>query len=483
MSTSLHDAWVRPGGLPTWPFTALLVAFPVWWLMGLGTLIWPLLALVMFAYLLCHGDVRAPRGFGLWLLFLLWLTFSASQLDTLGRGVGFAYRLALYLACTVIFLYVYNLRVRDLTRFVLVRLTVFFAVVVVGGYLGLLLPTLTVRTPLSYVMPGGLLANELVREIVIVGTTQFNPDAWAYRDPRPSAPFLYTNNWGNAYSILLPLVVTYLVTLRGTRLFKPVLVLTVASVAPAFLTLNRGMFLGLGIAAVVIAVRHAWHGNARALLGVTAVGVLGVVAYQVLSVGDRLDTRLESSGTNESRLTVYEETISRTLASPWFGYGAPRPAETAGVPPAGTQGQVWMVLFSHGFIGLALFLGWFLFLVMRSFRRTDLMGVTYNAVLVVLLVEIFYYGLLVHGLALAMIVAAVALRPAQEPPPTALRHWSDNEHPRRHPGQPGPVQGHGDRAQLPGGARRAEATRSSSVTAGGAGRDRLPPGSGVGPHH
>ncbi|WP_109472586.1 O-antigen ligase family protein [Ornithinimicrobium cavernae] len=396
--------------LPTWPITALLVGFPVWWVLGIGTLAWPLAALVMAAYLARVGDVHVPRGTGLWLLFLVWMSFSVLQLESLTSVVGFGYRWALYVACTVIFVYLYNLRVPDVSEFLLRRLTVFFAVVVAGGFLGLLLPTLTVRTPLSYLLPAGLLSNDLVREIVIVGTTQFNPDAWTYRDPRPSAPFQYTNNWGNAYSILLPLVVTYLFKLRGTRAFMPVIMLAAASVIPAFLTLNRGMFLGLGVAALVVALRHALHGNGRALLGVVAASAIGLLLFRVLPVTERLDTRLESSGTNESRLTVYTETIAETIRSPWFGYGAPRPAEASGVPPLGTQGQLWMVMFSHGFVGVALFVAWFIVLIVRTFRRATLLGITYNAVLVVALVEIFYYGFLVQGLVLTMMVAAVALR-------------------------------------------------------------------------
>lgn len=399
--------------LPRWPLTILLAAFPLWWVMGLGTLIWPLLSVVMVHYLVRRGDIRVPRGFGIWLLFLLWVVLSVVGLDSATRLIGFTYRLAMYGACTIIFIYVYNLSAKKLTDYILGVITLFFAAVVAGGYLGLALPTLTIKTPLSYVLPGFLLSNDLVREIAIVGTTQFNPDAWAYRDPRPSAPFLYTNNWGNAYSILLPLVASYLIRCRGTRRFWPVLLLIIASFPPAFLTLNRGMFLGLGIAALVMAWRYLRIGDPRGLFAVILGSVVAVGAFIVLPISERLDTRLESSGTNESRLTVYTETIMRTAQSPFLGFGAPRPAEAVGVPHAGTQGQVWMVLFSHGYVALFLFLLWFVFLVTRTRTRGDLPGITCHAVLVVTLVEVFYYGILVHGLALVMIVAGLALHPSE----------------------------------------------------------------------
>lgn len=410
LGTRRQTATDRPP-LPRWPLTALLAPFPLWWLAGLGTLIWPAAGVVMAVLLGRRGDVKAPKGFGIWLFYLFWITLSAAQLDSSGRVVGFAYRLILYLGCTAIFLYVYNMTDERLTDYLLGVMTLFFAGVVAGGYLGLLMPTLTITTPMAYVMPGGLLSNDLVREIVIIGTTQFNPDAWAYRDPRPSAPFLYTNNWGNAYSILLPLVSLYLIRSSGKRRFIFVLFLVLLSMVPAFLTLNRGMFLGLGVAAVVIALRYLRFGNPRGIVAVGLAATVVAAAFVLLPVSERLDTRLESSGSNESRLTVYIETLTRTALSPLFGYGAPRPAETVGVPPAGTQGQVWMVLFSHGYVGLIVFLLWFLFLIVRTLPRSDMSGITFHAVFVVTFVEIFYYGILVHGLALVMLVAALALRP------------------------------------------------------------------------
>jgi O-antigen ligase len=220
-------------------------------------------------------------------------------------------------------------------------------------------------------------------------------------------------------------MVTYLFTLRGTRHFVPLLALVLASFIPAFLTLNRGMFVGLGIAAVVIAIRHILNGNFKVLVGVGLVAVLAVVAVSALPVEERLDNRLESSGTNESRMTVYTETISAVAASPWFGYGAPRPTEST-IVPLGTQGQVWMVLFSHGFVGLALFLGFFLLLIGKTIRNRTMFGITWNSVLIVLFVQSFYYGLLIQGLLLGMLVAAIALREGQLPDDTPPRHLPSN---------------------------------------------------------
>ena len=443
--------------MPTWPVTLLFGAFPLFWLLGLGSVIWIVLGAVMALILWQTPGVRAPRGFGLWLFFLLWMLLSLSQIDNAARGLGFALRAAQYLGCTAIFLYAYNLRPRVPVRYFLGVLTVFFTGVVAGGYLGLAFPTLVIPTPMSLVVPSGLQANNLVRDMVNLRTTQYRADAFAPFDPRPSAPFLYTNNWGNLYSFLLPVVVAYFLTIRSTAGRFMLAALMLVSVVPAVLTLNRGMYIGLAVVLVVIGGRLAVRGQVRALLTIAVLAIPAAVVVQSFAVSERLNNRLEASSTNESRLTVYTETIRRTMDAPWFGFGGPRPALAAGVPAAGTQGQLWMLLFSFGFIGAAMYLAWWVSVSARTMRQHDITGLLLNAVLVALLVETLYYGMLPHGIAVAMVIAAMALKP--EASGTTPIGSEFHETPLRgHPGQPGPAQGHGARDELSTGPRRPEAT-------------------------
>jgi len=62
--------------LPRWPFVAMFVFFPVWWLLGPGEAMWIPLAAVMLFYLIRSRHIELPRGFGLWLLFMLWMLCS-----------------------------------------------------------------------------------------------------------------------------------------------------------------------------------------------------------------------------------------------------------------------------------------------------------------------------------------------------------------------------------------------------------------------
>ncbi len=80
-----------------------------------------------------------------------------------------------------------------------------------------------------------------------------------------------------------------------------------------------------------------------------------------------------AQNSNQTRANVYTQAVSGALSSPVLGYGSPRPDPTAraistNLPFVGTQGQYPLVLFSHGFPGLAAFIGWFAFAFVRTRR-------------------------------------------------------------------------------------------------------------------
>lgn len=408
---------LRPtrGELPTWPLTAMFAPFPLWWVSGLAELVWIPLAGIMAILLARRGDVRIPRGFGVWLLFLVMVAISVIGIDTAGRLIGFVLRAAQYLAVTVAFVYVFNARRMITPQWILGLLTIFWLYVVAGGMLGIVAPEFSFRTPLAIIVPDGLQSNEMINEMIVRRTTQWNPDAWTALDPRPSAPFLYTNGWGLAYSMLLPLVIEYAYRMRRDLRFVGLLLVLPISIVPAVLTLNRGMFLGLSIAAIYAVLRAVAAGRGRAFLGLVAVSGAGLISAVALGAADRVLGRVETSSSTEDRANLYEETLVRALSSPLFGFGAPRPSWTEGAPSAGTQGHVWMVVFSHGFPALAFFLAalaWFAWRTARA-QRGRISAI--HIVQVVLLVEVFYYGALPNGFMLAFLPAA-AILPHDTPP-------------------------------------------------------------------
>jgi polysaccharide biosynthesis protein PslJ len=401
--------------LPTRPLVALFGFYPVWWALGVVDVIWIPFAISMGYYLLRRGAVRAPLAFGLWLLFLMWAGFSVVELD--GGTLAFIYRYFIYAACTVILLYVYNARETLTERFVSGVMTVFWLTTVAGGYLGLAFPTGIFHTPLSRFLsiqqvrdrlPGSLLSNDLLQHMVVRHFSQFNPGAYNVIDPRPSAPFLYTNNWGNAYSLLIPFVIIYMLHVRRERKLLLLVIALMLSVIPAFLTLNRGMFLGLAVAVIYAAGRLALRGNMRGIALLLLATLGAAVAFTVLPIQDRIQQR--ESGSTTTRAGLYQDALGSISSSPILGFGGPRASNDPYAPPVGTQGQFWLVLYSNGIVGALLFVGWFAAAFVITIKRPDPAGIAWNTILLVAIVEQLYYGFLPSGLPIIMVAAALAFR-------------------------------------------------------------------------
>jgi polysaccharide biosynthesis protein PslJ len=413
------SASVGARNLPAWPLYLLFVGFPLWWVLGLAGFVWVLLAVPMLLSL-AGGRVRAPHGFGLWLGFLLWMVASALKLDSLGRVIGFGFRAGLYLSATLLFLYVYNASSQTLPpRRVALIMTAFWVVVVAGGFLGLRFPEGHFSTPTQKLLPGSLLANEFVYDLVHPSFAQVN--AAGRVAPRPQAPFPYTNQWGASFALLLPFVLYALTQVRqGLR--RLIMLVLLASLVPVFLSLNRGLWVSLGFGLVYAALRFALRGRLKALLGVLLlVAVAGQVAVALPL--DKLlnETKQES---NKSRLELYQEAVQDTIQSPLLGYGAPRPSDDPYSPSVGTQGQLWMVLFSHGFPGVALFLAWFLWIAWRTRGARTPAQLWTHTVLLIAIVQLPFYGMLPAAIHIVMVAAAVSLRESGAGPPAVAASLS-----------------------------------------------------------
>lgn len=404
----------RQSTLPTWPLTAALAGFPLWWLLGVVEFIWIPAGGIMLLFMIRRGSIRVPRGFGIWMLFVVWAACSIIGLAEAMQFIKFGYRLSSFLACGLVFVYVFNARASLTDRFLTGLLTVWWGIIVAGGYIAMMLPNGVIRTPASYLIPGSLLSNEWVNKMVIRPLNQYNPESYFQLDPRPAAPFIYTNQWGNAYSLLLPFVIAYLVQIYGTRRFWAVAAAIPVSFVPAIMTTNRGMLIGVVVAAVYVAARLAVRGDLRATLTLASAAAVGFVVFRLLPVAERIETRSEATSV-EDRGSLYLQSLDAVRESPLFGYGRTFMAE-GGVDPVGTQGEFWTVLVSHGLGGVALFLAWFIYAFVRSFRWRSMVVLAMNAVLLVAILEFFFYGTVPHTLPVIMIAAAMTMRGQDDPP-------------------------------------------------------------------
>jgi hypothetical protein len=152
--------------------------------------------------------------------------------------------------------------------------------------------------------------------------------------------------------------------------------------------------------------------------------VLGVLSTTPL--GDTYRERLDSPHSNGRREQLLGATLhSVSTGSPVVGFGGTRDVQgsfasitgaatpecpACGVPPLGTQGQLWMVVFSQGWVGLALFLGLLLSALRRSWRcRTRAQAVCALAV-GAYLVQMPVYDTLGLPLLLVMVTIGMVLR-------------------------------------------------------------------------
>ncbi|MCP2236799.1 O-antigen ligase like membrane protein [Prauserella halophila] len=395
--------------LPSWPVDALLWGFPVWWLLGMTPFIVVIMAIVMAAILLVRRDLYVVAGISPWFGFIAWTIPCALMLDSPLRLVGYGQRAANYVAIAIVLLYVVNARQRlSMTR-VVGGLTAVWVTVVAGGYLGTFFPEGRLTTPVGLLLPDALTGNEYVFDLVFPPFAEIQ-HPWGAPEPyiRPSAPFPYANGWGSAMALLTPVALAQMAMTRSTRVKVLLVGCLAAAIVPTLAGLNRGMLLGLGVALAYVAVRLMFRGTMLPFLGLATCGLVAASAAVSLGLIDALRERAQL-GSNETRMLIYRETFERTLESPLLGFGAPRPSEVVDLS-VGTQGHLWMMMFSFGFVGLGLFL-WFLFgSVLRTWRAPGFSRLWLHSSLVAASTLIIFYGIDTMQLLTIALVAAILLR-------------------------------------------------------------------------
>jgi hypothetical protein len=415
------------GRLPVWPLYAMFGLVPLWWVLGAFFAVWPLFGVVLVALLAARGRAALPAGTICWLAFLGLAVVSAVQLSQATQAATLVLRLAFYLTALVIGVYVYTaVREGGGWRRLLTPLALFWLALVALGWVGALWPGLSVASSLERLLPRGLASASFVNDLVHVYGSEFSALGSTHR---PSAPFPYTNTWGSTYAVLLPCVVAYLVSVRRSALWWLLLVSLPLSLPPAYLTLNRGMFASLGVGLALLAVRALLRGNVRVVASIGALALAGAVTATVIPVTRLIAERTSTSSTTTDRLGLYAAVLHRITGSPLLGFGAPSTVDTTtGQAPVGTQGQLWLVLYSHGIPALLFFAGWFVVVAVRANQATTAAGQWLGIVPVVALAQLPVYGLAYHNLSVTFYAAGLALAALDgplSPRPTTPRYLHD----------------------------------------------------------
>lgn len=433
------SAPARPRFLkPGWPLAVLFVGFPLWWALGLAQLIFFAMAAAMAVILHRQRTMRVPHGFALWLLFLAWMLagaflFRANAPDTvpgggLGRLAGFGVWAGWYLAVTIAMLYVAN-TARQVSTLRIVRLLGWmFVVTTAFGLLAVIAPTFEFKSPMELVLPQQLVSTNFVRTLVHPSLSS-SSDFLGYVQPRPTAPFPYSNAWGNNLALYLPFFVLgwFGRDAGWRRKVGPFILL--AAIIPITFSLNRGLWIALALAAVYAAFRLAVNGRGRALQILVASVLVGGIVFVSSPLYDTLVLRVETPHSNDRRAGTVETVASVTAqGSPVVGYGTTRTMQGSfsslaggatsecrqcAPPPLGTQGFLWRLVLTTGFVGTALCLSFFALQFLRRARGPAPLDITTCTVLLVAVLCFFVYDSLGSALFTAMIAIGLMARSDQ----------------------------------------------------------------------
>lgn len=426
-----------------WPLSLLVLGYPLWWVLGLATTMPVLLAVPLAAQLIRRRDLPLPRGFGWWLLFLAWVCLGVLVLsvDAPGAVSGgdptrllvFGYWLSWYIAITVWMLWLLDTargRLPDTTVYRLVG--GLLAVALFGGVLGMLAPDLEFRSAIEFLLPQSLRSNGFVASVVHPDVADV-PDILGRPEPRPKAPFAFANTWGSVVSLSLLFAVAALVR-SGPRARVAWIALLLLAPAPVIFSLNRGLWASLALGAAGLVALLAIRGHYRLLTGLAALGALCVLVLAQTPLAGVPAERLANPHSNDRRAELTETTVdSVTRGSPLVGFGSTRDVEgsfssvagadtpecpSCGVPPLGTQGQAWLLLFAQGWVGLFLFGAFMVGALWRSVRCRTLNETLCTFALAFLGLQVFVYDTL--GLPLLVVFLAIGLVAREQRDATGL---------------------------------------------------------------
>jgi hypothetical protein len=417
----------------------MLGLYPLWWVLGLGSLAFIVFAVPMAVDLVRRRPLKVPRGFGFWLLFLAWtvgsmLMFSFSPPDTVagstsGRALGITLNLASYLAATTALLYVGNLPKEEFSQRRLFRLLAgLFVVTVAGGLLGVVAPRFEFTAPLEMLLPHSVQANDYARALIHPAAAQIQ-DVLGGERGRPAAPFGYANFWGNNLAILLPWWVLFMSV--GTSRARKGVALAVCAIAlvPALLSLDRALWLALAFSAAYGLVRTL-HTSARTRIAYVGAAIVAGLVLLVTPAHTIISARASHGESNAIRAFLTRAAISGAKHSPIVGYGGTRKtlgsnlSIAVGPTPAcplcgnwgiGSNGQLWLVLFAQGFVGAALYILFFLSTLRGSIRDRTPVAMASSLVLLLMFIFMFFYIALPSSLVLTMIGIGAVVRERAAP--------------------------------------------------------------------
>jgi hypothetical protein len=194
-------------------------------------------------------------------------------------------------------------------------------------------------------------------------------------------------------------------------------------------SLNRGLWIGLGVLVLYVAARYVLLGKLW-ILGVLALAAGGlVVALLATPLGDVVNARLDNGKSNGVRSFLIERALDGVRGSPVIGYGSTRNTiggrqsitvgESAGCERCGNftvggNGQLWQLIYAHGAVGTLGYLGFFGYGLWRFRRDRSALGIAASGAIVTSFSAMLWYNSLATPLAFMVLAYALLWRNARE---------------------------------------------------------------------
>jgi O-antigen ligase len=404
------DAHAARGWLPPdWPIVLICAGMPLTFLLGIHGFVWVLPVFVFGAQLLVRREpVTIPRSAIPLLLLVAWIPIPLMQLH-LGQLPLALYRYLIFASPLFCFVWLVNQREEAVPTKRLVRMLSILWITLIGfGFLAILFPHFSAPSPIQRIGPGFIFSNDYIRDMTRFQFAQVQ-SLVSEEVGRPSAPMAYSNGWGSTLGLLTPFFLLDFFVLGSPRRKRAGLLIGAAAMIPIIFSLNRGLWLSVGLGLIYVALRRALQGNIKIALGLGAALLIIFGALAATALGDVVQQRFEIAGeSNNARSALYEVAFDITKEQPLTGYGAP--LEVDGLwREVGTHGLIWFVMVCYGFPGAIFLLAWALLMLCTSARAPNQMALWAHVAIVVFAIQIPIYGLLPQ-LVLMGIVAAISVR-------------------------------------------------------------------------
>lgn len=420
----------------------MLVGWPLWWALGVGGYM-PLFIAIPLAWRMYRWRatgsrrIQVPPAWGVWVLFLILMMASVTMVSQQAPGtipspvshrvISWLLRAVQYLACTVILLYAGNLTEREYPRRRLAWQLGLVAVYgIIFGFLDLALPGLGFTSPLSLVVPSTL--QQADPTIYNMLHPSLNQQHLFSGRGRPSAPFIYTNWWGENVLFTLPwLVVAWRArrTRREIRQRRLATAILAVAIIPIVLSFNRGVWIAVVCTVLYLAVRFVRQGGMARLGALIGVILLLVLVVLVTPLRGDIATRLSNAGSATGRANLAVLVAEGVVESPMLGYGDTRHARGSqasisigrtavgggcsqcGNADVGVNGQFWLLLYTDGIPAALFYVGFFAYGAWRYRRDRTPYGVA--GLLVILLTFVFMWVYTQLGPPLAFVMLGYVL--------------------------------------------------------------------------